>query len=75
MPCDIIFSPKASATINNCNDDSIFVVNSENRSANALNVILDGEKIIDSDLMFDSKEFLAGKILQIGKKTSLRFEE
>ena len=47
MPCDIIFSPKASATINNCNDDSIFVVNSENRSANALNVILDGEKIID----------------------------
>ena len=38
-------------------------------------VRIDGEKIIDPNRMFDSKEFLAGKILQIGKKTSLRFED
>ena len=38
-------------------------------------VRVDGEKIIDPDLMLDSKEDLDGKILQIGKKKSLRFAD
>ena len=47
MPCDIIFSEKASKIINSCDSDSIFLVNTENRSINALNVIVNGEKIVD----------------------------
>ena len=47
MPCDIIFTKKASKIINSCNSDSIFLVNTENRSSNALNVIVNGDKIVD----------------------------
>ena len=47
MPCDIIFSEKASKIINDCNSDSIFLVNTENRSLNSLNVVVDGNKVID----------------------------
>lgn len=47
MPCDIVYSKKASDIINSCSTDSIFLVNTENRSINSLNVVLDGKKIVD----------------------------
>ena len=37
-------------------------------------VKIDSEKLINPDMVFNSKEDLVGKILQIGKKTTKRFE-
>ena len=37
-------------------------------------VKIDSQKVINPDLVFDSKNDLEGKILQIGKKIIKRFE-
>jgi len=46
MPCDLIYSKRAVDLITQCDSDSIFIVNTENRSPNSLNVVLDGKNII-----------------------------
>ena len=44
------------------------------RSIKGGGIKIDSEKVMNPDLVFDSKEALAGKILQIGKKIIKRFE-
>ena len=44
------------------------------RSIKGGGVKIDSNKLVNPDLVFDSKEALSGKILQIGKKTIKRFE-
>ena len=44
------------------------------RSIKGGGVKLDSEKILNPDIIFNSKEELVGKILQIGKKITKRFE-
>ena len=44
------------------------------RSIKGGGVKIDSQKVINPDLVFDSKNDLEGKILQIGKKIIKRFE-
>ena len=44
------------------------------RSIKGGGVKIDSQKVINPDLVFDSKKELEGKILQIGKKIVKRFE-
>ena len=44
------------------------------RSIKGGGVKIDSQKVINPDLVFDSKKDLEGKILQIGKKIIKRFE-
>ena len=54
---------------------NLFKSSSESkRSIKGGGVKIDSNKLVDPDLVFDSKEDLSGKILQIGKKIIKRFE-
>ena len=54
---------------------NLFKSSSESRrSIKGGGVKLDSEKILDPDIVFNSKDELVGKILQIGKKITKRFE-
>jgi len=54
---------------------NLFKSSSESkRSIKGGGVKIDGEKIINPDVIFNTKEDLVGKILQIGKKIIKRFE-
>ena len=44
------------------------------RSIKGGGVKIDSNKLVNPELVFDSKEDLSGKILQIGKKIIKRFE-
>ena len=53
----------------------LFKSSSESRrSIKGGGVKLDSEKILNPDIVFNSKDELLGKILQIGKKITMRFE-
>ena len=45
------------------------------RSIKGGGVKIDSEKIVNPDIIFNSKEDLVGKILQIGKKLIKRFDD
>ena len=54
---------------------NLFKSSSESkRSIKGGGVKIDSNKLVNPDLVFDSKEALSGKILQIGKKIIKRFE-
>ena len=69
---DIVFPVKAFYLLSAL---KLFKSSSESkRSIKGGGVKIDGEKVINPDLVFDSNEDLEGKILQIGKKIIKRFE-
>ena len=54
---------------------NLFKSSSESkRSIKGGGVKINSNKLVNPDLVFDSKEDLSGKILQIGKKIIKRFE-
>ena len=69
---EIVFPVKFFYLLSSLN---LFQSSSESkRSIKGGGVKIDGNKLVNPDLIFDSKEALSGKILQIGKKIIKRFE-